>query len=509
MTNIHFLKPLLICYCDIVWCFSKMAVENMSRSVYEAMCDEIGTPQLVKYLRDRREILELVWNKVVKIEQLKIMMSGSVREGFRYKHCASDVDQMIWQTNQRVIWDLFQSQFYDTYENGLILCDNSESRPGYTLLQLPVESASPEALSVCIRMKRGLYISSSKYREIMLSSHSFGSTIHGPCCSGTILNVEFDNAICFASDFWPPSAFSWIDRCNSWPPSDVVNDIVENGCHFVAIGNKQGEFTDNEWRISFSQAEYKLVYSMNHLQFLTYGLLKIVLKEIINKGLKEEEKLLCSYHIKTVIFWAIQENTLQNALHWCPQNLLANFWLCFKLLLKWVYDGACPNFFIPQNNMFLNNIHGEAQQSLFAQLYGLYEKGISLLLQSPSIRPYMVDVLCNPRLTVFTDEDILISEAELDEEYFSIVIQFFDELSSSDIRQCMNALNKDQLTGSSMSHYQVVMVQKCLVSFLQYVAFVLHNTYSIQRANKKMYTAYKMFCHILKLADKMGYVYLP
>lgn len=218
MTNIHFLKPLLICYCDIVWCFSKMAVENMSRSVYEAMCDEIGTPQLVKYLRDRREILELVWNKVVKIEQLKIMMSGSVREGFRYKHCASDVDQMIWQTNQRVIWDLFQSQFYDTYENGLILCDNSESRPGYTLLRLPVESASPEALSVCIRMKRGLYISSSKYREIMLSSHSFGSTIHGPCCSGTILNVKFDNAICFASDFWPPSAFSWIDRCNSMAP---------------------------------------------------------------------------------------------------------------------------------------------------------------------------------------------------------------------------------------------------------------------------------------------------
>lgn len=80
--------------------------------------------------------------------------------------------------------------------------------------------------------------------------------------------------------------------------------------------------------------------------------------------------------------------------------------------------------------MFLNNVHGEAQQSLFAQLYGLYEKGVSLLLQSPPIRPYMVDVLCNRRLTVFTDEDILISEAELDEEYFSIVIQFFDELSA-------------------------------------------------------------------------------
>lgn len=200
---------------------------------------------------------------------------------------------------------------------------------------------------------------------------------------------------------------------------------------------------------------------------------------------------------------------MQNAHHWSPQNLLASFWVCFKLLLKWVYDGVCPNFFIPQNNMFLNNIHGEAQQTLFAQLYGLYKKGVSLLLQSPTIRSYMIDVLCNPSLTVFTDDkDIRISEAELDEECFSIVIQFFDELSLSDIRQCMNALDKDQLTGSSMTQCQVVMLQKCMVSVLQYVAFVLHNIYTIQRANKQMYTAYKMFCHMLKLADKMGYVYL-
>lgn len=54
--------------------------------------------------------------------------------------------------------------------------------------------------------------------------------------------------------------------------------------------------------ISFSLAEKSLVYSMNHSQFLLYGLMKLFLKEIINKGLDEEEEILCSYHIKQPSF---------------------------------------------------------------------------------------------------------------------------------------------------------------------------------------------------------------
>lgn len=100
---------------------------------------------------------------------------------------------------------------------------------------------------------------------------------------------------------------------------------------------------------------------MNHTQFLTYGLLKLFLKKTINKGLKDEDELLSSYHIKTVMFWAIQKNTQHD---WCPQHLLAGFWMCFKLLLKCIYDGTCPNFFIPQNNLFLTNIHGAAQKKI-------------------------------------------------------------------------------------------------------------------------------------------------
>ena len=83
------------------------------------------------------------------------------------------------------------------------------------------------------------------------------STVLGPCISGGIGTLEYDEANCFVSDFWPPSASSWIDRCHSWPLPHVVDDIVRTGCHFIVKGRKLEKHADNEWRISFSQAEQK------------------------------------------------------------------------------------------------------------------------------------------------------------------------------------------------------------------------------------------------------------
>ena len=327
------------------------------------------------------------------------------------------------------------------------------------------------------------------------------SSVHGPCSSGRFVTMDYDKAHCFV---WPPSASPWKDRCHSWPPPHVVNDIVRSGCHFVAIGHKLGKHADNEWRISFSQAEQKLVYAMNHTQFLTYGLLKLFVKEF-NNGLSEEEKLLCSYHMKTAVFWAIQQNTIA---HWCPQNLLAGFWVCFKLLLKWVCEGVCPNFFIPENNMFLNKVHGVAQRNLFTHLNGLYEKGIAFLLQNPSISSYIMNVLCNPRLSVCTDERTMISEVMLD-------IELFDEIYPRDavppninLPTCIKYLSVvEQLIRSPLRQCQVPMLQKLTATVLQTSAFVLHEMYTnTSGGNKQMYIADKRSCYMLKLAAKFGFV---
>ncbi|XP_062599003.1 uncharacterized protein LOC134260472 [Saccostrea cucullata] len=434
-------------------------------------------------------------------DENRMMFSGSRREGFRLK--GSDIDMMFWLNDQRVIWDISQSQYYNTRRQTLILCDCSDSPPGFTLLYLLSPSMNSDIQRSCVRMNNRHYISSSKYRQILISESSlpYNSTPHGPCASGTIGTQEFDNAHCFVCDFWPPPAFSWIHRCNLWPQLHVVDDIVKNGCHFVAIGHKLGNHEDHEWRISFSRAEQKLVYAMNHCQFLTYGLLKLILTEIINNGVGDDDKLLCSYHMKTAVFWVIQQNIIP---HWCPQNLLGGFWVCFKLILKWVYEGVCPNFFIPGNNMFLGKICGVKQHQLFIRLSELYEKGLAFLLHSPSIRSYIIDVLHNPRNSICTDEHALISEVGFDRNLFLETLRD-RPLQKLDIQNCIRCLHTiEQMIGSPLlTRYQVLTLQNITASVLQSTAFTLHiETYTPD--NKLSYRADIISCHMLKLAAKFG-----
>nr|XP_034302761.1 uncharacterized protein LOC117681602 [Crassostrea gigas] len=477
-------------------------MRHMSEAAFWGLCQKVGTSQQVDIRRETQDIREMVEKLKETNNKVITMISGSRREGFRLK--GSDLDIMYWPNNHRVIMDMSQSEYYNTTNTTLILSDRSESPPGFTLLQLLTPTTISEVQSSCVRMNDRVYISSSTYTQLTRSEIFLNSTVHGPCGSGVRAGVEYDTAHCFVSEFWPLSASSWLQRCHSWPHPEVVNDIVSNGCHFVAIGHPLGPHEHKEWRLSFSRAEYKLVNSMNHCQFLTYGLLKLFLKEVIDQQSEETNELLCSYHMKTTVFWAIQQNTLH---HWCPQNLLVGFWVCFKLLLKWVYEGVCPNLFIPQNNMFLTKVHGSAQNRLFLQLHELYKKGLACLLQSSSIRSYIIDVLCNPRLYICTDESLMKCEVDYDVELVkesSNGVSCKDDLC--DLAKVLHIIG--QLVCLPLTQNEIVMLQKVTCLLVQNTAFVLHNTYNNTsvKVNKQMYIAEKMSCHMLKLAAKFGIV---
>nr|XP_022304030.1 uncharacterized protein LOC111111375 [Crassostrea virginica] len=472
--------------------------QHLCESLFVRLCQIVGTSVQVAIRRETRDIKEMVDRRVADNDDVIEIESGSIREGFRLK--GSDVDFMLWPNNHRVIFDMSQSEHNETVNKTLILSDSSESPPGFTLLQLLTPTTYRRIQSACVPMNDRLYISSSQYRK-QTQTHRFpGSKGHGPCESGEVPGgLEYDFAWCFACDFWPLSASSWIDRCLSWPDREVVNEIVSNGCHFVPIGNPLGLHEHEEWRISFSLAEHKLVHSMNHCQFLTYGLLKIFLKEVIDKQSEETCKLLCSYHMKTVIFWVIQQNAVPL---WCPQNLLVGFWVCFKLLLKWVYEGVCPNFFIPENNLFLSKVHGSAQRKLFLELQDLCDKGLFCLLQSPSIKSCITNVLYNPRLSICINQDRMMSECDYDKERFSEI----DENSSpKNLDHCIKYLRTiKMMIGEPLTQYQVLMLQRITANILQSTAFTLHNMYTNTGLNKQIYIADRMSCHMLKLAAKFG-----
>ncbi|XP_062585779.1 uncharacterized protein LOC134247420 [Saccostrea cucullata] len=369
--------------------------------------------------RDLMDISELV-DKQMTSDGLRQMVSGSRREGLRLK--GSDIDYMYWSNDKRVIWEVSQSQYYNTHRQTLILCDCSESPPGFTLLYLLSPCMNRLIKRACVRMNNRQYISSSKYIQNLLSEPlPFNPIQHGPCVSKTFRTLELDDAHCFVSDFWPPSASSWIDRCHSWPWSNVVDDIVKNGCHFVAIGQKLGNHEDHEWRISFSQAEQKLVYVMIHC-----------------------------------------------------------------------------------NNMFLSKIHGIKQNQLFKRLSELYEKGLAFLLHSPSFRSYITDVLYNPKNSICTEENTLISEDVFDRNLFYEMCNLVIPCKLN-IQICIRYLHTiEKMIGSPLlTQYQVIMLQKMTVMVLQHTAFIFYmETYTSE--NKLCYRADKMSCLMLKLAAKFG-----
>ncbi|XP_062606317.1 uncharacterized protein LOC134268135 [Saccostrea cucullata] len=479
-------------------------LQCMSESVFVGLSYKFGTSEQLAMRRDVVDVTEILVNRVRSRLDYSIRVSGSQREGIRQMN--SDIDIMYWQNNYRVIWDANQRWNFNYYGQTLVLADCSYCPPGHALLQLlTLPLMNTEILPACIKLHGTQYISSSKYRQFMCCAIIPNSVLHGPCSSGFLAEGggEYDIAHSLPSDFWPPPAYPWIERCRSqsWPSPAVVDDIVRSGCHFVPIGPKLGYDTDHQWRISFSVAEYKLVCSLNHCQFLIYGLLKIFLKEVINKGLSEEDKLLSSYNMKTAVFWVAQQNTIP---HWCPQNLLECFWVCFKCILKWVYEGVCPNFFIPQNNMFWGKVYGEAQKTLFFRLYSLYKTGIGSLLLSPSVQ-YSLDIYYNPRHPVCTEEHSLCSETRFDLHLLD-EIQKIDAPGIPDLSSCVRYLSTtEQLIGLPLTKYHRVTLQRLLVVVLQKTAFMLHRKTNTGK-NKTMYKVDKMSCYMLRLAAKFGYI---
>lgn len=208
--------------------------------------------------------------------------------------------------------------------------------------------------------------------------------LHGPCSNYCIGDIEIDHVLCYACQYWPQTAHSWITRCQEkkWPLQNFLSEVISDGCHVVPIGSHlMPDEVEIEWRLSFSQAELQMVYSFNHTQFLCYGMFKIFLKEVLCSSTRES--LICSYYLKTVLFWEIQNKL--NGQFWCPSNSLSCFWTCFKRLCKCVYDSCCPNFIIPGNNMFKNKVFGAPREALLSQILVYYEMGVECVKLSPTI----------------------------------------------------------------------------------------------------------------------------
>ena len=95
-----------------------------------------------------------------------------------------------------------------------------------------------------------------------------------------------------------------------------------------------------------------MVHAMNYTQILCYPLLKLSLKNIIDRN-ETVKGLLCSYFMKTAVFWLAEEISISA---FQLKSVFHCYFLCLDEMITWVKRCYCPNYFIPEHIMFRGKI---------------------------------------------------------------------------------------------------------------------------------------------------------
>jgi hypothetical protein len=168
--------------------------------------------------------------------------------------------------------------------------------------------------------------------------------------------------------------------------------------------------------------------------------------------------------------------------------------------MQCVYTGYLPNFFIPENNMFTGKIVGAQQINLFRNLETFYEKGVSFLLISPTLREILTPALSDPYFVLSTEECDLKSEIDIDMTFLIESYKIGHVINESNFSLNMMHLNViDQL----WTNCHNVIYHDGLVNVLQCVAMSLKAQKSGGH-NNKIQTVDKNVIHMLGLVLKLG-----
>src|SRR6218665_3575358 len=194
----------------------------------------------------------------------------------------------------------------------------------------------------------------------ILSYYKLGTRCMLPCIvSGPATKFQPREGYCIGFDAvkskwcpqWPNEAQKWITRQRKfgWPMIDTICEVAQNGCHVVYIQHRACK-GDKQWRFSFSLAEVTLLQSWTQIQQIVYHLLRFFAKrELIQKDCRKEDEVLCTYHLKTLMLWTCEEMPSE----WWNTSCVIT--ICYELLKKlseWLRRRCCPNYFIPEANLF-------------------------------------------------------------------------------------------------------------------------------------------------------------
>ena len=255
------------------------------------------------------------------------------------------------------------------------------------------QTQNADLLNSCVMFRNATYLSSALFVSTSPALHSDqgnARTIRGPSVETwskylDVNNISDDNVLSIHCNFWPTSAAEWIERPRhyGWPSREDRDKIITFGCYLVPVGHKLSNMNPLEWRLSFVLAERTLVWSFNHTQMQCYAVMKLILKEFIKVHCPEEHNdVLCSYFIKTFLFWQYEK---MDQSFWQSINLRGCLQYLLNEFCKCIQTGSLRHYFIPCYNLLEVKLTREAQSKLL-QFYDIViQSDMTILAQSASL----------------------------------------------------------------------------------------------------------------------------
>ena len=460
---------------------SDVDMQKISVLLYLNLCEEFGFESIIQIRRNIANLANNVHHQMHSDEGYASYLVGSRAEGFMI--ITSDIDHMFVLTNTVVVNNTTEISELSFAKSSkvVITMETQHTKPGYVRLILEADKCMTSEIfyKSYYYYYDKCYISSTKFRDFMMSFMGKNVENHGPCTTTNVGIFLRDFAYCLSCTSQPTAVQNWMMRCNTynWPDSVVMEQCISLGCQLAPVGSKESPHEHLEWRISFILMEKTILQSLSHSQFMCYGLLKVYLKEVLG-SFEELKDLVSSYVMKTVLLWEIQTNSQHNV---GVDSLLQLFWNCLQRLYTWVKEANCPNFFIPENNMFENRICGESKNTfqnilelLFTEkFYGLYR------CQSIDLPFLIFNVLINEKqsVVVSVNESIFVTKEDIEEytrhEINSPFIFFLSNQNSiTDLRKLLRTLELI-LTKDSLTDLEVRAVQTWISKVTVYIT--IHN----------------------------------
>ena len=243
--------------------------------------------------------------------------------------------------------------------------------------------------------------------------------------------LTMDRVYAFPCLSWPMALRGWTERETKydWPNYLLKHFSMSKGCFLVPVGHKLSYSSDIEWRISPSLAERILMFSLNETHIKCYVLLKHVVKYFIKPCISES---LTSFHCKTAVLTLAERTPWEM---WRPDRLLECMDLCLGQIILWCGMGWCPQYFLPEENLFAGRMNTNKLNALKEILLSVYNSkwvilkgnddwGLGQMLQAANTgSPY---VLSNNKEQLFHRSTLKI-ESTSNESLFHSILQVAEE----------------------------------------------------------------------------------